>query len=424
MQPNRIAAKPCTDDRHDPKDGPVLVTIHYFKPTSGKWYCDDENVVWAPDPSHYTGWQDFRALHRLRNMTAVCIVTPLGFPQSSPGDLSKGQVGDEGHLAPVTCTKCRQNPCFCRGASGGLAGPVEPGAYARNPTVRCWRCKQDVSEGATVTLAGIGTQCQDTQACLVRRRGGPAHRPSDALTSQTLCQTICCIRKAKPGSVWCAECAEGTENHRPPTPEEASLEHTCHAGKFALVLDFNCEACTTALHTGGFDSWLHERLEWVRRSERFAGRKTAPKAWLVSTWLETKAELERCLILFERIADLSHGEECSAWDCDTLDCECPVNEETEETEHIQFSCTCGVWDAKTRAKSIRAVLERTLPTEENVSQRGPEAQALPPGTIETMLRRLGGTATFTRDELRRGAQQHLVRTDDDHTLKLTVRWDT
>lgn len=77
------------DVKYEPKDGPVLVSIHYFKPTSGKWYCEDEDVEWKPDPNHFTGWQNFRELHRLKDMMAVCLVNPLGFPQSSPGDLSK-----------------------------------------------------------------------------------------------------------------------------------------------------------------------------------------------------------------------------------------------------------------------------------------------------------------------------------------------
>lgn len=76
-------------DRLDPKDGPVLVSIHYFKPTTGKWYCEDESVEWKPDATHFDGWQPFSQLHRLKDMTAVCLLTPLGFPQSSPGDLSK-----------------------------------------------------------------------------------------------------------------------------------------------------------------------------------------------------------------------------------------------------------------------------------------------------------------------------------------------
>lgn len=70
-------------DKHDPKDGPVLVTISYFKP-SGKWYTTDEDVLWGPDPNHYDGWKDFRQIVRLKDMFAVCMQTPLGFPQSCP----------------------------------------------------------------------------------------------------------------------------------------------------------------------------------------------------------------------------------------------------------------------------------------------------------------------------------------------------
>ena len=75
---------PATDCRtFDPKDGPVVVSIVYFKPR-GKWYCEDESVLWHPDPSHYTKWQPFEALHRIRAMFAVCMATPLGFPVSNP----------------------------------------------------------------------------------------------------------------------------------------------------------------------------------------------------------------------------------------------------------------------------------------------------------------------------------------------------
>ena len=75
-------------ERLDPEGGPCLVTIHYFKPLSGKWMYTDEDVEWAPDPTHYTKWRDFRELQRLKDMTAVCILSPLGFPQSLPGDLT------------------------------------------------------------------------------------------------------------------------------------------------------------------------------------------------------------------------------------------------------------------------------------------------------------------------------------------------
>lgn len=82
-----VLARTCTratDHRtFDPKDGPVMVSIVYFKP-SGKWYCEDESVLWQPDPNHYTKWAPFETLHRIRGMFAVCMGTPLGFPVSSP----------------------------------------------------------------------------------------------------------------------------------------------------------------------------------------------------------------------------------------------------------------------------------------------------------------------------------------------------
>ena len=72
------------DDRIDPANGPVLVTIHYFKPQSGKWGYTDEGIEWPPDPSDYTGWKEFKEIRRLPEFTAVCIDTPLGFPVCHP----------------------------------------------------------------------------------------------------------------------------------------------------------------------------------------------------------------------------------------------------------------------------------------------------------------------------------------------------
>lgn len=65
---------------------PRTVEIVYFKP-SGKYYTTDEEVPWPRDPSHYTGWAPFSSLHRIRDMFAVCMETPLGFPCGSPRKL-------------------------------------------------------------------------------------------------------------------------------------------------------------------------------------------------------------------------------------------------------------------------------------------------------------------------------------------------
>lgn len=82
--------------KREPTDGPVMVKVHYFKPTTGKWYTE-ENVAWKPDNSHFTGWQSFNELHRLKGMTAVCLDTPLGYPVSLPGDMTCWKnPGDEG----------------------------------------------------------------------------------------------------------------------------------------------------------------------------------------------------------------------------------------------------------------------------------------------------------------------------------------
>lgn len=63
---------------------PRLVEIVYFKPGSGKYYTEDKEVSWPRDPSHYTGWATFTSLHRIKDMFAVCLETPLGFPHASP----------------------------------------------------------------------------------------------------------------------------------------------------------------------------------------------------------------------------------------------------------------------------------------------------------------------------------------------------
>ncbi len=63
----------------------MKVTVHYFKP-SGKWYCDDEDVEWPAAMTHYSGWASFDDIVRLKDMVAVCIDTPLGFPHMRPAD--------------------------------------------------------------------------------------------------------------------------------------------------------------------------------------------------------------------------------------------------------------------------------------------------------------------------------------------------
>ena len=83
-----LAPLRCTVDddhtTHDPVDGPVLVRIDYFKPQSGKWYTEDQDVLWSPDAEHYTRWQPFSTLVRLKEMWAVCMATPLGYPIACP----------------------------------------------------------------------------------------------------------------------------------------------------------------------------------------------------------------------------------------------------------------------------------------------------------------------------------------------------
>jgi hypothetical protein len=58
----------------------MKVKISYFKP-SGKWHADDDDAEWPRDPKHYTGWAPFEDVVCLKDMFAVCMETPLGFPQ-------------------------------------------------------------------------------------------------------------------------------------------------------------------------------------------------------------------------------------------------------------------------------------------------------------------------------------------------------
>jgi hypothetical protein len=58
----------------------MKVVIQYFK-MSGKWYTDDEDVEWPEDKNHYTGWKPFEDVVRLKDMFAVCMESPLGYPQ-------------------------------------------------------------------------------------------------------------------------------------------------------------------------------------------------------------------------------------------------------------------------------------------------------------------------------------------------------
>jgi hypothetical protein len=57
------------------------VEVLYFKP-SGKYYTTDLGVVWPRDASHYSGWAPFeKVARRIVGMVALCIESPLGFPQ-------------------------------------------------------------------------------------------------------------------------------------------------------------------------------------------------------------------------------------------------------------------------------------------------------------------------------------------------------
>lgn len=61
--------------------------------------------------------------------------------------------------------------------------------------------------GATVPATGWEGEPPVVSFTCVKCKAGPA--PGAAT-----CQSMCCIRKVKPGSPWCAECAEGPGGER------------------------------------------------------------------------------------------------------------------------------------------------------------------------------------------------------------------
>jgi hypothetical protein len=66
----------------------AIVTITYFKDT-GKYYTE-EKEKWYRDPTHYSKWKKFDDVPRIKDMLAVCIDTPLGFPHIRQPGVSRG----------------------------------------------------------------------------------------------------------------------------------------------------------------------------------------------------------------------------------------------------------------------------------------------------------------------------------------------
>jgi len=63
-------------------NAPKTHTITYFKP-SGKYYCEDTGVVWPTDKPDHSGFNPLHTFQRIRDMYAVCMDAPHGFPQFS-----------------------------------------------------------------------------------------------------------------------------------------------------------------------------------------------------------------------------------------------------------------------------------------------------------------------------------------------------
>ncbi len=58
--------------------------ICYFK-ASGKYYTTDI-VEWPTDAPDHSGYNPISSLHRIKDMHAVCMDAPQGFPQFSPAE--------------------------------------------------------------------------------------------------------------------------------------------------------------------------------------------------------------------------------------------------------------------------------------------------------------------------------------------------
>ncbi len=104
----RACSKTCLR-RREATDAPATarVAIDYFKP-SGKWYTRDANVEWPRDATHHSGWLPFAKLARIKSMVAVCLDSPLGFPQMAPATVKTcGRCGDALPDAPAAlCAIC------------------------------------------------------------------------------------------------------------------------------------------------------------------------------------------------------------------------------------------------------------------------------------------------------------------------------
>ncbi len=66
--------------------------ICYFK-ASGKYYTTDV-VEWSTDAPDHSGYNPISSFHRIKDMHAVCMDAPHGFPQFSPAQF-------EGVISPV-----------------------------------------------------------------------------------------------------------------------------------------------------------------------------------------------------------------------------------------------------------------------------------------------------------------------------------
>ncbi len=67
--------------------------ICYFKANSGKYYTTDV-VEWPTDAPDHSGYNPISSFHRIKDMHAVCMDAPQGFPQFSPAQF-------EGVMSPV-----------------------------------------------------------------------------------------------------------------------------------------------------------------------------------------------------------------------------------------------------------------------------------------------------------------------------------
>lgn len=175
-------------------------------------------------------------------------------------------------------------------------------------------------------------------------------------------------------------------------------------------------AWPAVLHDDEFVGTIEERFGKLVRNR--LGRGYASGPWFdVEAWREDGTPCMRC-------------HQTLAWEGDAPDCAedaicsaCTWQELQAAREQVMMLRRAMGW-AEDRGTSRAVVLEAMIRLA-SLGVKGRSAAHDPNETlILALLRRVGGHAGFTKNDLARAAQTQLVRRDDGHTLELTARSDT